>query len=203
MTAKEIALIAGTEETRKTLLEQLKGYIGEYIRIKSYAIDEGITELVQGDLIIVSSDLVYEEALPYLSENSKNKIISARRTINYNFIDQLLFVPEGTEVLFVNDVAETVFDSIGKLKEMGINHIKYIPYYPGIKGVKPVKIAVTPGEVDKVPDFAEEIIDIGPRLMNMTSIKNSRCSDSPIKMLQLVWKYQRIKKYHRIYAGSM
>lgn len=170
MAAKEIALIAGTEETRKTLLEQLKGYIGEYIRIKSYAIDEGITELIQGDLIIVSSDLVYEEALPYLSENSKNKIISARRTINYNFIDQLLFVPEGTEVLFVNDVAETVFDSIGKLKEMGINHIKYIPYYPGIKGVKPVKIAVTPGEIDKVPDFVEEIIDIGPRLIDMTSM---------------------------------
>lgn len=167
---KEITLIAGTEETRKTLLDQLKGYIGEYIHIKSYAVDEGITEFIKSDLIIVSSDLVYEEARPHLAGYDKHKIISVRRTINYNFIDQLLFIPEGTEILFVNDVAETVFDSIAKLKEMGINHIKYIPYYPGIKGAKPVKIAVTPGERDKVPDFAEEIIDIGPRLIDMTSM---------------------------------
>ncbi|WP_300303481.1 sigma 54-interacting transcriptional regulator [Anaerosolibacter sp.] len=170
MSTKEITLIAGTEETRKTLLDQLKGYIGEYTHMKSYAIDEGITESIQSDLIIVSSDLVYGEAAPYLEDYNRHKIISVRRTINYNFIDKLLFIPEGTEILFVNDVAETVFDSIAKLKEMGINHIKYIPYYPGIKGVKPVKIAVTPGELDKVPSFVEEVIDIGPRLIDMTSM---------------------------------
>lgn len=170
MSTKEITLIAGTEETRKTLLDQLKGYIGEYTHMKSYAIDEGITESIQSDLIIVSSDLVYGEAAPHLDDYNRHKIISVRRTINYNFIDKLLFIPEGTEILFVNDVAETVFDSIAKLKEMGINHIKYIPYYPGIKGVKPVKIAVTPGELDKVPSFVEEVIDIGPRLIDMTSM---------------------------------
>ncbi|MFT9494823.1 sigma 54-interacting transcriptional regulator [Anaerosolibacter sp.] len=170
MSTKEVTLIAGTEETRKTLLDQLKGYIGEYTHMKSYAIDEGIMESIQSDLIIVSSDLVYGEAASYLEDYNRHKIISVRRTINYNFIDKLLFIPEGTEILFVNDVAETVFDSIAKLKEMGINHIKYIPYYPGIKGVKPVKIAVTPGELDKVPSFVEEVIDIGPRLIDMTSM---------------------------------
>ncbi|SHJ98301.1 Transcriptional regulator containing PAS, AAA-type ATPase, and DNA-binding Fis domains [Geosporobacter subterraneus DSM 17957] len=170
MLMKEITLIAGTEETRKTLLEQLRSYIGEYIRIKSYAIDEGIEEIIKSDLIILSSDLVYPEALPYLHEDSKQRVMTARRTINYHYIDKLLFIPPGSEVLFVNDVAETVFDSIGKLKELGINHLKFIPYYPGIKSVKPVKIAVTPGEGDKAPEFVEEIIDIGPRLIDMTSM---------------------------------
>ena len=170
MLMKEITLIAGTEETRKTLLDQLRSYIGEYIRIKSYAIDEGIEDTIKSDLIILSSDLVYKEALPYLCEESRHKVMTVRRTINYNYIDKLLFIPSGMEVLFVNDVAETVFDSIAKIKELGINHLKFIPYYPGIKSIKPVKIAVTPGEGDKVPSFVEEIVDIGPRLIDMTSM---------------------------------
>jgi len=165
---KSIVLITGTEQTRKALLEQIKEYIGDLIEIKSYALDEGINEKIRADLVVLSTRLIYDEVIDRIDKTCP--IITARRTINYSNLDKLLFIEKGTEVLFVNDVKETTEESIDFLKKIGINHIKYYPYYPGIGDYKKLPIAVTPGEVDKVPNFVNNVIDIGPRLLDMTTI---------------------------------
>jgi transcriptional regulator with PAS, ATPase and Fis domain len=165
---KSIVLITGTEQTRKALLEQIKEYIGDLIEIKSYALDEGINEKIRADLVVLSTRLIYDEVIDRIDKTCP--IITARRTINYSNLDKLLFIEKGTEVLFVNDVKETTEESIDFLKKIGINHIKYNPYYPGIGDYKKLPIAVTPGEVDKVPNFVNKVIDIGPRLLDMTTI---------------------------------
>lgn len=82
------------------------------------------------------------------------KSIIAKRTINYNNIDILFNIKGKNEVMFVNDSKESTHEALTSLEEIGINHIKFIPYYPEKSGIiKKYKIAVTPGEVDKVPPF--------------------------------------------------
>ncbi|MFT5871693.1 MAG: transcriptional regulator with PAS, ATPase and Fis domain [Clostridium sp.] len=167
-----ISLVAGSESTRIALLTQL----GEYIDIKyvkSYATDEWekINEVIKNDLIIVSSEIVRQELIEKRLLDTQCDIIIAKRTISYDHIDEIFLIPENTEVLFANDVKETTYEMIEIFKELGIDHIKCIPYYPGITSInEKIKIAITPGEKDKVPYFIEKIYDIGPRIMDSTTI---------------------------------
>ncbi|MGH4120301.1 sigma 54-interacting transcriptional regulator [Clostridium sp.] len=168
---KGISLVAGSENTKVALLAQLEEYIGIQ-SISSYAIDEDeIHHIIQDDLVILSGELVRQELIEKNLLNTSCDIIIAKRTISYDNIDDIFLIPEETEVLFVNDAKETTYETIEIFKELGIDHIKCIPYYPGISSVdKGVKIAITPGEKDKVPSFIEKIYNIGPRIMDSTTI---------------------------------
>ncbi|MGV8981453.1 sigma 54-interacting transcriptional regulator [Clostridium sp.] len=166
-----ISLVAGSENTKIALLAQLEEYIGIQ-SISSYAIDDDeIHHIIEGDLVILSGELVRQELIAKNLLNTSCDILIARRTISYDNIDDIFLIPEDTEVLFVNDAKETTYEIIEIFKELGIDHIKCIPYYPGISSIdEGIKIAITPGEKDKVPSFIEKIYNIGPRIMDSTTI---------------------------------
>ncbi|TMW71539.1 sigma-54 interaction domain-containing protein [Alteribacter natronophilus] len=168
MKEKKLVLLAGSEETRRTLVDQLSEFIGTFVNIESFAVDEGIDRIISDRLILLSSYLIEEEVKPFIGENCQ--MITARRIVNFQSIDQLFTVPDGTDALYVNDFPETVNEAIASLKTLGVNHINLYPYFPGKKMVKNVDLAITPGEMNLVPGNVTKIIDIGPRLLDMTTI---------------------------------
>lgn len=168
MELKKIILIAGTEHTRSFLHMQLQEYLRSFTEIESYAIDDGMdNKLKEADLYIFSSKIVMEELklemvdIPY---------VIATRTINYSNIDKLFFLPKGSDVLFVNDIKETTYECIDNLIGLEVNHLRYFPYYPGVEEYKRCEIAVTPGEVDKIPREVKTIIDLGCRPLDMGTL---------------------------------
>lgn len=165
---KELILLTGTMETQKTLVRQLQDVIGDFVRIHAYSYEEGIPQVFHNKLIILSTSAIVEETAPYIGSGCK--VVVAKRTVNFEHIDKLLFLPEQTSVLYVNDAPETVYESIETLLQLGINHINYIPFYPGKKNIPEVDIAVTPGEVKLVPPFIKEIVNIGPRLIDIITV---------------------------------
>ena len=167
---KCLTLIAGSEETRKSLVKQLLEIIPQ-IDITSYAFDDGIYKPIEGDLIVISSNTLKKEMEEkgYLKEGFN--IIVANRAINYDKIEKLFQLPEGEKVLLVNDEEETTMECIENLKSLEINHIKLYPYYPGIeKEYKDITIAITPGEVSKVPTYIKKVYDILPRGIDLFTI---------------------------------
>lgn len=164
---KNVILIAGSDHTRLFLLNQLNEYIGNIASIKSYATDYGMDIDMSGDLIVFSSRIVFDEMnikstdIPY---------VIGTRTINYSNLDKLFFIPEDTEVLFVNDAKDATFSCIENLLCFEINHLRYYPYYPGIEYYKKCTIAVTAGEPDKVPKGVKTIIDLGSRPFDMGTL---------------------------------
>jgi len=167
---KNIVLITGSGNTKKHLYSQLREFIPEYITIKSLAIEENVPNEITADLMIYSSEnLVNELKERGIKLNCKDYIIS-ERSINFDHIELVANIPPKTEVLLVNDEKETAQSSIEDLMELGLNHIKYYPYYPGIDKYKKLKIAITPGESDKVPDCVEKVIDLGPRIMDINTL---------------------------------
>jgi|GEM_PF-6588983 len=122
-----ITLVTGTEHTRVALLEQLQEFIPEEMKISSYAIDEGLPEMIRDDLVIVSSGIVKKELEELERLDPASDILIAKRTINYEDVAKILRIPKGTEVLFVNDVRGTTLESIQVLKELGIDELIYIP----------------------------------------------------------------------------
>jgi len=167
---KKIILIAGSGSTRDFLANQLREFISDKYILKSYAQEEGIEKNLKCDLLIVSSREMRDELDAMNLNYEYDDIVICERSINFDFIDQIADIPVNEEVLLVNDDKETTASSINDLKELGLNHIKYYPYYPGILSYKKLKIAITPGETDKVPDCVTTVINLGPRIININSM---------------------------------
>ncbi len=163
-----LTLITGTPETKLALHEQLEDILGEFIQITSYAVDEYVPEQLNDHLIIFSSYLIEEEASPNVSPSST--CMTARRTMNYQHIDRLFELEKGTSVLCVNDTRQMAEETIDTLNKIGMNHLSYSPYYPGKKIERNIETAVTPGEITFAPSSVNTIIDIGVRLIDITTL---------------------------------
>lgn len=167
---KKIVFIAGSSNTRDVLLKQLKEFITDNYMIEAYAQEEEGIPNFDCDLLIVSS-IEMKKELDELNIRSNYKdIVVCERSVNFDYIDQVANLPVNEEVLLVNDEPDTTENSINDLRELGLSHIKYYPYYPGIVAYKKLKTAITPGEPNKVPSCVNNIIDLGPRIVNINSM---------------------------------
>lgn len=170
MKKKNITIVAGSMNTAKTLRDQLSEYLTDQV-VHLCAIEDGVTEPVVDDLILLSSTLTKEDLVMSGCFCHSCETIIAGRMVNYDFIDQIVDIPPGTSVLLVNDLMETAQALIDNLEALGLDHLRYTPYCPGMPMPNPaIKIAITPGESDKVPHTIELIYDIGPRLLDFTTV---------------------------------
>ncbi len=165
---RQLILLAGTKETRLALLEQLESILGNYVSVSSYSSDEGLPDKISGKIVIYSSYLIEEEVRHVIGE--KCEVIVASRTINHQYIDKLFSLPAGTHVLYVNDFLESVKDSIHTLKALGIDHLHYHPYFPGVEYHDSIEVALTPGEIELIPDHIPTKINIGVRLIDIHTV---------------------------------
>lgn len=171
MYKKDVLLICGGKETEKTLMNQLKEYLSQITNLKSLIIDEGIDIIPDSNLIILSSQIVHDELCDLGYRFDVEKCIIAERTLNYEFIDPLVLLPAGTKVIFVSDADRATKEGIAALKEIGLDHIDYIPYYSDrAQDINGINIAITPGDSNMVPKGIETIYDIGPRIIDFSTI---------------------------------
>lgn len=171
MKKQELVLLAGTRETQSTLHDQLDDILGEFITIHSYASEDQLPNHLTDQLVIYSSAIIDAEVRHVVGEGCK--VIVARRTTNYEYIDQLFELPKEERVLYVNDFPQTAEESIATLQKIGIHHINYIPYHPGKKltpDQQTIQTAITPGEMHLIPDFITNKINIGVRLIDITTL---------------------------------
>lgn len=165
---KKIVVISMGSETSKNICTQIKRLIGDRAEIEGYTLQDDISKEFKDCLVLITSYLVEKIALTKLQPGTK--YIVARRVINYQHLRAVISIPEGTEVLLVNDNKNTCYTAIEQLKKLGVSHINYHPYYPGIENYKELKLAVTVGEPHLVPRCAEKIIDIGTRQIDITTL---------------------------------
>ncbi len=130
--------------------------------------DELPIQLLEDSLVVFTS----EEIKDYFQKKYPMKVESlvARRVINYAKMNELIALPVGSEVLLVNNTKRSCDEAIEQLKRLGIDHVKYHPFYPEINKHKPVKLAITPGESDLCPSCVANLIDIGIRQIDITTI---------------------------------
>lgn len=165
-----IVLIAGSNYTKEFLYNQIKEFIPDTYNIEAYASEESIKKNFKCSLLIISSNLMKKDLDKMNLNYCAQKTIVCKRSINFDYIDQITEIPLNEEVLLVNDEKDNSEELIKNLIELGLTHIKYHPYFPGIDNYKKLKLAITPGEVDKIPSCVENVINIGPRIIDITSI---------------------------------
>lgn len=168
MTRKKLAIVTGSEATKETLCNQIRYFLEDCIDIEGFSEEIQVREPIKADLVVMSSKILAEEMVEYVSPECP--VLIANRSLNIENIEKLFGIPKGTKVFFVNDIKENAFGCIEALKEIGIDYIDFIPYYPGCRIYRTADIAVTAGETSLVPEYVEKTIDLGARTIDISSI---------------------------------
>lgn len=164
---KKLVIMSLGFSTAHTLYEQLRNICLSSLDINYYYLSSPPPKKLDADLIIYSSNYAFQK-MKYPSKTIPYLII--RRSINYHEIGKLFKLPKYTDVLLVNDSQNSAEETILLLQTLGIDHINYYPYYPNMKNPPKLTTAITPGEVEHVPSFVNNIINIKTRLIDITSI---------------------------------
>ncbi|MCC0630794.1 MULTISPECIES: sigma-54-dependent Fis family transcriptional regulator [unclassified Clostridioides] len=165
---KTIAVVTdGLSKLECFLNKNLELIFKDKVIIKNYYLNK-ITEKesIKGDIILVMIDDRVLKIKKYVKDVSK--IITINRSIKQKEIYKLFSLPEGIDVLVVNDNSHTILETISNLCNIGINHLNFIPYNPN-EEYRNIKIAITPGEADLVPKYIEEVIDLGHRYIDSST----------------------------------
>ena len=176
------------------LLRNLKYVLGEYVEGRICFLEELNHEaLIDADLFVV----LYEDRVYAMKDytSSLDKVIVMGRTIQRQFLPEVFSIPEGTNVLVVNDSRESTLQVTNNLYEMGLNHLHLIPYLEGENEAqyREITIAITPDE--KVPSFIKKVINIQNRyidvntfitIINKLGLHNESVTRNLLKYTQLV-----------------
>ncbi|RKD76267.1 transcriptional regulator with PAS, ATPase and Fis domain [Sinobaca qinghaiensis] len=167
-----IALIAGSKKTEQVLLHQLIHLLGDFLVIKSCALDEEQNPpwIGSADMFVFSSFSVrteWEALHPALHTYG----LTGTRTIDPESFSLLLKQPEG-KVLLVNDDSTSIEETAESLYQLGFTHLTPVPYDPARMYYGELSTAITPGEPERCPPSISHVIDIGVRPFNMATLLN-------------------------------
>ena len=166
---KRLVVVSGSETTRHELIAQLEELFGPQARIESYSTDKGVPHQLHQALVLLTSSQVLDECRDRIEDSCE--VMIARRTLNFAHLDRLYALPEGSTLLIVNDSKETAGAVVELLKRIGFTNYNYRTYFPGCPVTNPAyDFLITPGELECSPRSAHDIIDIGARILDITTI---------------------------------
>lgn len=169
--ARSILMVTRGKENCASLVGQLEELLGDKAEVSGYCVNEPLTPLIfKADLIVASTESIIKMLPQDVLEKVKGEVIIARRAINFKNIYKLFNIPPKTKAMLVNDRRETAEEVISLLYGMGFEHLWLIPVYPGHPNPPRVEQAITPGEPKLVPSGVSEVIDIGTRLIDLSTL---------------------------------
>ncbi|CEN90716.1 sigma-54 interaction domain-containing protein [Paraclostridium sordellii] len=149
------------------LNENIRMIFKDNIKINNYFfnnLQKG--QVITDDIVLVMLRERSIKIKEYVDDSKK--IIILNRSVKQKDIYKLFSLPKGMDVLVVNDNEQTILETMSTLYHIGINHLNLIPYDKNNE-YKYIKVCVTPGEVHLVPEYIDEIIDIGHRFIDIST----------------------------------
>lgn len=166
---KKVALIYRDRENYSAIdyiQKNLYSVFKDYITVENYFLNElEEDEIIEADAFLV----LYEEMLYYLTKhiNDFSKVIIIGRSIQKARLNHILSIPEGTDVLVINDSRESTLQTVYMIYELGISHLNLLPFDESLyeKGVYDhVQTAIITYNLEPlVPVHIKNIINIQNR----------------------------------------
>ncbi|WNF04276.1 sigma-54 interaction domain-containing protein [Brevibacillus borstelensis] len=168
MEKKTVTFVAKMDEFLQSVVSQCHELgISQDFHIEGRRVDQlPYRPIAEGSLVVLSTKSIYEQVEPYLPQDSR--AIVAKRMLPYHNLREMLEIPRGVKVLLVSDTAETVDETMRLLIASGMDFELY-PYYPGSDYPLDIDIAVTPGEAEHVPPTIRKVVDIGFRVIDLST----------------------------------
>ena len=169
MSKKELAIATIHAQTGKFLSNEIKKIFKDKIKINRFSFDDrSIEKGIDCNLIIILEEEIFEALKKYVKDEVE--IIIAKRTITKKGFNKIINLDEGTRAMLVNVDTEMAMETISLVYQLGAKNLELTPVYPGMEKIPNLDLAITPGEKDHVPDSAKKIIDIGERVLDISTI---------------------------------
>ena len=167
-TQQRIALITIDQIISDAFSEQLQKIFGDRVIIKKLKLDQFTkSDLADCQLVLCSSKIIYDRVKDITPGGIK--VITVKRAINLENVSALFQLEPGQAVIVVSNRHFTAVETIKLLQELGIDHLSYRPYYPGC-AYRQTDVAITPGGVHLVPPELERVIDLGVKLIDVSTL---------------------------------
>lgn len=161
--------------SRKRLLSEFQSYLhsvlGEYLTFNTL-LREKATDLsfFRGYQCVLFPSEHAMETFPLELDPSILQL-ACDRVFNHMFLDKIIQIPPHERVYLVNDEKSSSLDIISQLQECGITQYDFVPFYPGCADTEyDIQFAITAGEPQLVPSRIPNVLDIGNRIIDISTI---------------------------------
>ena len=164
--AKQLAIITWDAASAQLYASQVRDFFGDQVNTRCYS-----TQL-QPDPVIEPADVYLVSTCAFADRDigqllpSRGPVVLSEVRVTRDGLERLLAIPRNTRALLVNLNQPMATETIATLNQLGVTNIQFIPYYPGAPEPSHVPLAITTGERRFVPEWAAEVIDLGPRLLS-------------------------------------
>ncbi|MCH4886835.1 AAA family ATPase [Acidaminobacter sp. JC074] len=164
---KTIGVITNTNsKVAAHIKSNIESLIGEYVEVRNYYLSNLPADSIDDDVVVV---MIKEMGLHVVNQlKNKDALITLQRTVKSAPLLKVFSIPEGMEVLVVNDTYETTLETITLLYQLGVNHVQLVPFQKGMD-FSDIKVAITPDEFSHVPDHIQSIINIEQRVIDVST----------------------------------
>ncbi|HCJ57921.1 Anaerobic nitric oxide reductase transcription regulator NorR [bioreactor metagenome] len=186
---KGILIITKSLSTQNGIYKYLEPIFQPYLQVDATLFSQlDSVDWDKYDLLIFASQSSLQLVQPMLPSNIKTIICT--RILNHAYLSKILIIPPGSKAYLVNDAEFSTLFVIDQLKEMGFTQYTYVPFYPGCTiQDKSIKYAITAGEPHLVPQGIPTVIDIGNRIVDISTIQEIALHfDLPISLSNEITK---------------
>ena len=163
---KRLAIITWDTNAVELYAQQVRTFFGDELEVDTYSAQAGQTDHIgPADTYLVSTCAFSDRDIDQLLPAGSNVVISEVH-ITRKGLTRLMGIPRNTKALLVNINQAMVTETAAMLNQLGVTSIQFIPYYPGAPEPPRVNCAITVGESRYVPEWVEQVIDLGPRLLS-------------------------------------
>ena len=162
-------VISGSETARAELAAQMEELFGQSVEIESFALNNGLPRKLEQALVILTSSGVLDKCRGLIDGSCA--VMIARRTLNFAHLDKLYAIPQHSSLLIVNASRPTAEAVIQQLQDIGFINFNYHAYFPGSPLPREaIDFVITPGETRLVPAEYVNVVNIGSRIFDITTI---------------------------------
>ncbi len=166
---KSLTIVSYSVESVNTYYAQIKSLFLDAIDIKKVYIDSyGAIEEIDSDVVLIPSYDMFERIRKYIREDVD--LIFANRTLSKKGLEKLMEIPEGTEVVIVDESPEMTVQIMSVIYQLLGNRLNLKSYWELDKEQIKEKIVIILGQSDYVPKAAKRIINIGNSLLDFNTI---------------------------------
>ena len=164
---KDVAVIALDAYAGAFYARQVQELFGERVSVNSYSVRDGSVELMprRYELYMVTTDAFNSMGDLHQYVPIDGEVMEIHVTFRWDVVRRLQALPAGRRALFVNLSDKMCREAVSRLNQLGVNQLEFDLYFPGAPepDMSRYDYAITPEEVRYVPAGAREIINIGQR----------------------------------------
>lgn len=168
---KHIGLIVENISSSEEYINELDSIFANAVSVSVYDISGSRSYDFKNDDIILttaySSPDFFDLKNYHLPED---KLIPINLALQRKNLVRLNTYEKETKALVVNLSKSMADETALQLYQAGYSNFNLIPYYPGCVLDEKISIAITPDEMKFVPPFATDVINIGPRQIDIATI---------------------------------